>query len=63
MNLYIKKLSFLFLSLALIFTACETQESIEITSPDPAFKLQEPGISNVFLNFALYRQILTLYQY
>ena len=53
MNLYIKKLSFLFLSLALIFTACETQESIEITSPDPAFKLQEPGISNVFLNFAL----------
>ncbi|MFD0834320.1 SusE domain-containing protein [Mariniflexile aquimaris] len=53
MNLYIKKLGFLFLSLALIFTACETQESIEITSPDPAFKLQEPGISNVFLNFAL----------
>lgn len=51
MNLYIKKLGILFLSLAFIFTACETQESIEITSPDPALVLQEPGISNVFLNF------------
>jgi len=53
MNLYIKKLSFLFLSLVLVFTACETEESITITSPDPTFVLQEPGISNVFLNFAL----------
>lgn len=53
MNLYIKKLSFLFLSLVLVFTACETEESISITKPDPAFVLQEPGISNVFLNFAL----------
>jgi hypothetical protein len=51
MNLYIKKLGVFFLSLAFIFTACETQESIEITSPDPALVLQEPGISNVFLNF------------
>ena len=53
MNLYIKKLSFLFLSLVLVFTACETEESLTITSPDPAFVLQEPGISTVFLNFAL----------
>jgi hypothetical protein len=51
MNLYIKKISFLFLSLAFIFTACETEESIQITSPDPALVLQQPGISNVFLNF------------
>lgn len=51
MNLYIKKISFLLLSLAFIFTACETEESIQITSPDPAFILQQPGISNVFLNF------------
>ncbi len=51
MNLYIKKLGFLLLSLAFVFTACETEESIEITSPEPAFVLQQPGISNVFLNF------------
>ncbi|OYX27010.1 MAG: hypothetical protein B7Z06_04865 [Flavobacteriales bacterium 32-35-8] len=51
MNLYIKNLRFLFLSLALIFSACETEESIQITSPEPMLLLQEPGISNVFLNF------------
>lgn len=51
MNLYIKKISFLFLSLVLVFSACETEESINITSPEPALVLQEPGISNVFLNF------------
>lgn len=51
MNLYIKKIAFLFLSFAFVFTACETEESIEITSPEPAFVLQQPGISNVFLNF------------
>ena len=53
MNLYIKKISFLFLSLAFIFTACETEDNLIITSADPAFVLQEPGISTVFLNFAL----------
>ena len=53
MNLYIKKLSFLLLSLAFVFTACETEESIEITSPEPALVLQQPGISNVFLNFGI----------
>ncbi|MDO7171738.1 SusE domain-containing protein [Mariniflexile sp. AS56] len=53
MNLYIKNISFLLLSLVFVFTACETEESIQITSPDPAFVLQQPGISNVFLNFAL----------
>ncbi|MEN3324404.1 SusE domain-containing protein [Mariniflexile soesokkakense] len=51
MNLYIKKISFLLLSLVFVFTACETEESIQITSPDPALVLQQPGISNVFLNF------------
>ena len=51
MNLYIKKISFLLFSLAFIFTACETEESIQITSPEPALVLQQPGISNVFLNF------------
>ncbi len=51
MSTHIKKIGFLFLSFALMFLACDTEESIEITSPDPAFILQQPGISNVFLNF------------
>ncbi|WP_299709261.1 SusE domain-containing protein [uncultured Tenacibaculum sp.] len=40
-------------SAMLVFTACETEDNINITSPDPAFELKTPGISNVFLNFAL----------
>ncbi len=36
-----------------MFTACETKESLNITSPDPGFLLQEPGISNIFLNSTL----------
>ncbi|MFD2725352.1 SusE domain-containing protein [Hyunsoonleella rubra] len=51
MKILTNKISFLFLSLALIFTACETEETLVITSPDPAFTLQQPGISSVFLNF------------
>ncbi|MEW4924875.1 SusE domain-containing protein [Algibacter sp. 2305UL17-15] len=51
MNLYIKKISFLLLSLAFILTACETDDSIQIMSADPAFTLEQPGISTVFLNF------------
>lgn len=54
MNLYIKKITcLLVLSLALIFTACDDEESLEIKSPDAAFVLQQPGINNVFLNFGL----------
>ncbi|WP_282123634.1 SusE domain-containing protein [Algibacter mikhailovii] len=53
MNTFIKKLSFLFLSLALVFTACENEETLNLTSPDPALTLQQPGISTVFLNFSL----------
>ncbi len=53
MNLYIKKISFLLLSFAFIFTACETEESITITTPEAKFVLNTPGISTVFLNFAL----------
>jgi hypothetical protein len=51
MKIYLKKISFLLLSLAFIFTACENEETLVITSPDPALTLQEPGISTVFLNF------------
>ena len=53
MNLYIKKISFLLLSFAFIFTACETEESLTITTPEAKFVLNTPGISTVFLNFAL----------
>lgn len=53
MKIYLKRLSFLFLSLTLLFSACDTEESLTITSPDPVFELISPGISNVFLNFAL----------
>ncbi len=53
MKLYTNRILLLFLSFALLLGACETEESIEITSPDPAFVLQEPGISSIFLNFSL----------
>ncbi|WP_418604256.1 SusE domain-containing protein [Hwangdonia sp.] len=53
MNLYIKKISFLLLSFAFLFTACETEESLTITTPEAKFVLNTPGISTVFLNFAL----------
>lgn len=53
MKKYINKLSFLFLSITLLFGACDVEESLTITSPDPAFVLNTPGISNVFLNFSL----------
>ena len=53
MKIYIKKLSYLILSLTLFLGACEVEESLTITTPDPAFVLDTPGISNVFLNFSL----------
>tara|TARA_R110001592_G_scaffold24026_4_gene93313 strand:- start:4069 stop:5748 length:1680 start_codon:yes stop_codon:yes gene_type:complete len=53
MKFYIKKLSYLFLSLTLLLGACEVEESLTLTSPDAAFTLNTPGISTVFLNFAL----------
>lgn len=53
MNKYIKKINFFLLAFALTLVSCETEESFKITSPDPAFTLQAPGISSVFLNFSL----------
>jgi hypothetical protein len=49
----INKISALILSLFLVFVACETEESIDITSPDASFKLLEPQISNINLNYNL----------
>jgi hypothetical protein len=53
MKIYLKRLSYLLLSLTLLLGACDTEESFTITSPDPEFKLNIPGISSVFLNFSL----------
>jgi hypothetical protein len=53
MKIYIKKLSYLFLSLTLLLGACEVEDSLTLTKPDAAFVLNTPGISTVFLNFAL----------
>ena len=53
MNIYLKRLSYLFLSLTLFLSSCEVEESLTITSPDAEFVLDTPGISSVFLNFAL----------
>lgn len=53
MKNYIKKLSYLLLSFTLILGSCEVEESLTLTSPEAAFTLDTPGISTVFLNFAL----------
>lgn len=47
----INKISALILSFFLAFMACETEESITITSPDASFTLLEPSISNINLNY------------
>ena len=53
MKIFLKKISYLILSLTLFLGSCEVEESLIITSPDKEFVLNTPGISNIFLNFAL----------
>ena len=53
MKNYIKKISYLLLTFTLLLGSCEVEESLTITSPEPEFVLNTPGISNIFLNFAL----------
>jgi hypothetical protein len=53
MKNYIKKISYLLLSLTLLLGSCEVEDSLVLTSPDATFTLNTPGISAVFLNFAL----------
>jgi hypothetical protein len=50
---YLRKLSFIFLAFTLVMTSCDDDEILTITPPEAAFTLQQPGISNVFLNFSL----------
>ncbi|WP_442266546.1 SusE domain-containing protein [Tenacibaculum sp. ZS6-P6] len=40
-------------SAMLLLTSCESEDNINITTPDPTFELDTPGISNVFLNYSL----------
>ena len=49
----INKISAFILSLFLVLVACETEESLDITSPDASFTLLEPSISNINLNYNL----------
>ncbi|UAM99156.1 SusE domain-containing protein [Polaribacter litorisediminis] len=51
MKIYLKKLSYLLLSLTLLLGACDAEESLTITNPAPEFVLNTPGISTIFLNF------------
>ena len=53
MKNYIKNLSYLLLSFTLLLGSCEVEDSLTVTSPDATFTLNTPGISSVFLNFAL----------
>ncbi len=41
------------LSFTLLLGSCEVEESLTLTRPDAAFTLNTPGISTVYLNFAL----------
>lgn len=53
MKLYLKRFSFLILSLTLLLGACETEETLIITSPDAVFELEQPGISSIYLNYGV----------
>ena len=54
MKFHIKKISsILLLSLMFVLNSCGTDEDLKITSPDAAFKLTEPEINSVYLNFGL----------
>lgn len=53
MKRYIKRLSYLLLTFTLLLGACQPEETLIITPPSAEFTLDAPGISNVYLNFAL----------
>jgi len=37
----------------ILFTACDTEESLHITQPEATFTLNDPSATNIFLNFSL----------
>lgn len=50
---YLSKLTYIFLAFTLLLGSCDDDEILTITAPEAVFELQQPGISNVFLNFSL----------
>ena len=52
MKIYISKLTSVFMVLALLFVACEDEDTLVITEPAAGFQLDLPG-SAIFLNFAI----------
>lgn len=53
MKINLKQISYMFLSLVLFLSACDTEESFQITKPEAKFTLNAPSINTIFLNFAL----------
>lgn len=54
MKSHIKKISsILLLSLIFILSSCSKEDNLKITSPDAEFKIVDPEINSVFLNFGL----------
>lgn len=53
MKSIINKIGMLLLAVTLVFTSCETEETLKITAPEAEFVLNAPGVSTIFLNFGL----------
>ena len=54
MKNHIKKISsILLLSFIFILNSCDKEDNLKITSPDAEFKIVDPEINSVFLNFGL----------
>ena len=54
MKSHIKKISsILLLSFIFILNSCDKEDNLKITSPDAVFKIVDPEINSVFLNFGL----------
>jgi hypothetical protein len=54
MKSHIKKISsILLLSMIFILNSCDKEDNLKITSPDAEFKIVDPEINSVYLNFGL----------
>ena len=53
MKKIINKIGLALIATVFLLVSCETEESLNITQSDPAFELEMPGISSVFLNYSL----------
>ena len=53
MKKIINKIGLALIATVFLLVSCETEESLNLTQSDPAFELEMPGISSVFLNYSL----------